>query len=69
MPKRALNGYELFTLAGPLAGEVIRLVVAVEVDPVGPLAGLAALEELLLDIRLSAAASRVGSQSSPAKMS
>ena len=41
---------ELFAVAGPLAGEVVGLVVAVEVDLVGSPAGLVALEKLLLDV-------------------
>ena len=42
---------ELFTLAGPLAGEVIRLVVAGEVDFVSSSASLVAFEKLLFDVR------------------
>src|SRR5271157_249771 len=58
---------ELLTLAGPLASEVVGLVVAVEVDPVGPLAGLVALEELLLDIRLSRGGQQGGQPVLPRK--
>lgn len=51
------------------AGEVGQLVVAIEMNLEGLRTGLMALEQLLLDIRITAAAKNVGIQSSPLTIS
>ena len=60
---------ELLARAGRLAGEGVGDVVAVEVNLEGLVAGLHALEQFLLDVRLAGGGEDVGSMSSWAKMS
>src|SRR5438477_4908396 len=59
---------DLVPFRGPLTGEHVELVVAVEVDLVGRGPDLLPLLQLVGDVESPAAATKVGNQSSPEKM-
>ena len=59
---------DLVAVGWPFAGQHGRLVVAVEMNLVGPVAELLALQQLVLDGRIASEGTRVGKKSRPEKM-